>query len=69
MEGTSACRIRGRAQQLADSARIEEAVWYLGYRPSAPWQVFKITPEELWYFDSRVARMRKRVDVAKLDLS
>ena len=67
--GNLGLQIRGRAQQLADSARIEEAVSYLGYRPSAPWQVFKITPQELWCFDSRAARKRKRVDVAKLDLS
>lgn len=67
--GNLGLQIRGRAQQLTDSARIEEAVRYLGYRPSAPWQVFKVTPEELWCFDSRVARKRKRVDVTKLDLS
>jgi len=64
--GNLGLQIRGRAQRLADRARIEEAVSYLGYRPSAPWKVFKITPEELWYFDSRVARKRKRIDVTKL---
>jgi uncharacterized protein YhbP (UPF0306 family) len=63
--GNLGLQIRGRAH----SARIEEAVSYLGYKPTAPWQVFKITPEELWCFDSRIARMRKRVDVAKLDFS
>lgn len=66
--GNLGLQIRGRAQHLVERARIEEAVRYLKYKPSPAWHIFMITPDEVWCFDSRVARTRKKVNVAKLDL-
>jgi hypothetical protein len=35
---------------------------------SAGWQEFKIIPDEIWCFDSRVSRERHRIDLKSLNL-
>jgi len=50
-------QIKGRATVTRKRAGDEEG-----------WHRFKIVPDEVWCFDSRVSRKRKRIDRAKLKL-
>ncbi len=54
--GNLALQIKGAAEHLADEST------------RGSWQHFKITPHEVWCFDSRVTRKRQRVDLAHLAL-
>lgn len=76
---------KGTAQHLTKQADIDYAAkYYFGNSPAndafrletsekggieAPWQFFKITPSELWCFDSRVfGEQRRQVELSALNL-
>jgi uncharacterized protein YhbP (UPF0306 family) len=62
-------QLKGRAQHLTEKTEIEEAIRCYGSRPSDVWHFFKISPEELWCFDSRIfGERRQAVDLATLRL-
>ena len=79
-------QLSGTCEHLTDKADIEEAAkYYFGRSPSndefrgktslvggsnAEWQFFKITPTELWCFDSRIfGEKREQVQLSDLDLT
>jgi general stress protein 26 len=53
--GNLGLQIKGKAEHI--SSGREEG-----------WQQFKITPDEVWYFDSRELRKRQKVDLSKLQI-
>lgn len=55
--GNIGLQIRGTAERVGGQSSTET------------WQQFKLTPEEVWYFDSRVTRERQKVNISDLDLS
>lgn len=55
--GNLGLQIKGTAEHLPSQSDNSEA-----------WQHFKITPQEIWLFDSRIKREREKVDIAKLRL-
>lgn len=56
--GNLGLQIRGRAEHLAEESSADG------------WQTFRITPEEVWCFDSRVyGGHPRRVDISALRLS
>lgn len=60
-------QLKGTAKHLTSDAEIEKAIRYYGAKPNGEWEFFKITPEELWCFDSRIfGERRERVDLASL---
>ena len=62
-------QLKGTAKHLIDQSEIKEAIGCYGSKPSQIWNFFKITPEELWCFDSRVfGEKRERVDLSALNL-
>ena len=62
-------QLKGTAKHLTLPEEIEEAVRCYGSRPDEIWNFFKVTPEELWCFDSRVfGEKRERVDLTTLKL-
>jgi hypothetical protein len=64
-------QLAGTAVHLTDPAEIEEASRACGAAPSDDvWHFFKITPTELWLFDSRdFGEERVQVNLDGLDLS
>jgi general stress protein 26 len=54
--GNLGLQIRGTAEHLPEEST------------PGSWQSFKITPREVWCFDSRVERKRRKVDLVNLDL-
>lgn len=62
-------QLSGVATHLKEKSDIEKAVSFWGHEPQKEWNFFKIVPEELWCFDSRVfGEERKHVDLNILDL-
>jgi uncharacterized protein YhbP (UPF0306 family) len=62
-------QFKGNAYHITDNNEINEAVGYYGSKPSEVWNFFKIIPEELWCFDSRVfGEKRVNVDLETLKL-
>lgn len=62
-------QLKGTAKHLTEQAEIDEANRVRGKKPSGEWNIFKITPDELWCFDSRVfGEERKQVDLNSLNL-
>ena len=57
------------AKHLTDLAEVEIAACYYGRNPGGKWHFFKITPTELWIFDSReFGEERVQVDIGALEL-
>ena len=54
--GNLGLQIKGRAERISENMGDD-------------WQRFKITPEEVWCFDSRVVRERQKVDLSNLQLN
>jgi len=52
--GNLGLQIKGTAKRMSDS--------------DEGWQQFKITPEEVWCFDSLLTRERQSIDLSKLQL-
>ena len=62
--GNLGLQIKGRAERATGQSGTAEAV-----ASPETWQQFRITPEEVWCFDSRVfGRRRRRVDLSDLRL-
>ncbi len=67
--GVLGLQIRGIAKHVTEQAEIDEATRVRGKNASGEWNIFKITPTELWCFDSRVfGEERKQVDLGSLNL-
>jgi len=64
-------QLRGTAKHLTEQNEIGEAIRVRGgKKPSGEWNFFKITPTEVWCFDSRVfGEKREKVDLANLSLT
>jgi pyridoxamine 5'-phosphate oxidase-like protein len=48
--------------------QIKGAARLVSRADEAGWHAFTIAPEEVWCFDSRISRKRKRIDVTRLKL-
>ena len=55
--GNLGLQIKGRAEDITD------------VKASESWHHFKIIPEEVWLFDSRIKRKREKVNLEQLNLS
>lgn len=64
VEEAARCYYDCDSRKLDPKTKVDE---HLG--DSAEWNFFKITPTELWCFDSRIEEERKRVDIASLNLN
>jgi Uncharacterized stress protein (general stress protein 26) len=67
--GNLGLQIKGTAKHLTKQSASDEAAHNTGNKFSETWHHFKITPEEVWCFDSRVfGRKRRHVDLSDLNL-
>jgi uncharacterized protein YhbP (UPF0306 family) len=67
--GVLGLQLKGTVKHLTDQAEIDEANRVRGKQPSGEWNIFKITPTELWCFDSRIfGEERRPVDMDSLNI-
>lgn len=61
-------QLKGTTKHLTEQSEVDEAIRVRGgKKPSGEWNLFKITPTELWCFDSRIfGEKREKVDLAGL---
>jgi general stress protein 26 len=59
--GNLGLQIRGTAEELPAEDNDPSA-------ESALWHTFKVTPDEVWCFDSRASRERQKIELAELTI-